>query len=384
MRRIDFLLSNDRHHLAMTLPVLEALRSAGSFGCRALSLCELRGLATPGPTLEAAGAEVVRLFPRRLRASPAAGGGRPGGPSRMTGLLRAAAWGLLVRPRLERAWRRPPDLCVVPNDVAFPYDRLTDVMHARSLPFLLVQEGIRFPLPAEGGERRYGQGGAAAIAVWGELSREHFLGLGVPPGRLHVTGNPRFEPAPAGRAPAGGRRLLLATNPIDDQGFCSRREKLELVARFVAALAPALDAGLSVTLKLHARESAAEYRRALGPLADRLALATDEPLAELFEHHDAAVVLASTVGVEALRAGLPLGVLEIPGHGFAWEYVAAGAAQPLAWDGEPMASQIEQLLSHGGERADAARRFLLRVLAPEPDPAGKIADLIGRLVDELE
>lgn len=383
MRRIDFFLSNDRHHLAMTLPVLAALRSAGSFGCRALSLCELRGLATPAPTLEAAGAEVVRLFPRRLRTSPAAGGRRPGQTGGKTDLLRTAAWRLFLRPRLERAWRRPPDLCVVPNDVAFPYDRLAAAMHAQKVPFLLVQEGIRFPLPAEAGHRRYGQGGAAAIAAWGEGSRDHFVALGVPPERVHVTGNPRLGP-PTTRRPRGGRRLLVATNPIDDQGYCSRRERLEVVARFVGGLGPALDTGLTVTLKLHARESAAEYRRALGPLAGRVELATDEPLAELFDRHDAAVVLASSVGVEALRAGLPLGVLEIPGHGFAWEYVASGAAQPLAWDGGPMASQIEQLLSRGGERADAARRFLLRVLAPEPDAAGKIADLIGRLVDELE
>ncbi|MEZ5333388.1 MAG: hypothetical protein R2991_15410 [Thermoanaerobaculia bacterium] len=383
MRRIDLVVSNDRHHAAMAVPVVQALRARGGFSPRVLSLCELRGLTTPEGLLREAGAEVVRLVPSGLRRSPSSGGGEAtAGPSRRTRALRRLVWSLLLRPHLARAWRERPAVTVVPNDFAFPYDRLADALRKRRLPFLLLQEGIRFPLPAERGPRRYGSGGADVIAVWGESSRRHFAALGVPTERIHVTGNPRLAPLPAPVAErrGRGRALLLATNPIDDQGYCTRAEKLALVARFVAALEGALARReLTLALKLHARESADEYRTAMGPLSALVEVETDTPLTALLESHDAAVVLASSVGVEALRAGLGLGVLEIPGHGFAWEYVASGAAEGLAWDAAPMPEQVERLFDRRAERRPAAEAFLRDVLAPVADPTGRIVDLIETL-----
>ena len=40
---------------------------------------------------------------------------------------------------------------LVPNDAAFPYADFTRWLRGRRTPYLLVQEGIRFPLPGERG-----------------------------------------------------------------------------------------------------------------------------------------------------------------------------------------------------------------------------------------
>ncbi|NIY17466.1 MAG: hypothetical protein GWM98_22600, partial [Nitrospinaceae bacterium] len=55
------------------------------------------------------------------------------------------------------------------------------------------------------------------------------------------------------------------------------------------------------------------------------------PLYPLFVLSKAAIVLASTVGLEALMMDVSLGVLEIPGSGFVYDYVEQGAAMGLTW-----------------------------------------------------
>lgn len=383
MPRVDFVLSNPRHHAAMLLPVAERLAARPGWSCRVLSLCELRGLSSPSPP---AGGDVPveRLVPLRLRppsALPAGASGVAGGVSRRRVWARAALWYTLLAPALAGRLRRPPGAVVLPNDAAFPYDRLAARLRRAGVPFVLVQEGVRFPLPAAEGDA-YGCGGAAAVAAWGEASAEFFRRQGVPPERVHSTGTPRFDGVAGERpGPAPGGPLLLVTNPIDDQGFCSTADKLALVGRFAAAVAPLLAAEpeLRLVVKLHARESAARYAGPLAPAAatGRLEVVTDAPLHPLLAGARAAVVLASTVGLEALLFGLPLGVLEVPGHGFVFDYVASGAARGLAWE-RPMTPQVAALLRERG-RGPAAERYVEQALAGGDDATGRVADLVARV-----
>ena len=69
MPRVDFLISNDRHHKAMSWPVAERLTRDGSCVVRVLSLCELRGLPTPDAAQAPEQVEICRVVPWRLRRS---------------------------------------------------------------------------------------------------------------------------------------------------------------------------------------------------------------------------------------------------------------------------------------------------------------------------
>ncbi len=391
MPHLDFLISNDRHHLAMTLPVARRLLEREGWSCRVLSLCELRGLDTPVQKIEAAGVPVERIVTSGLRRSPASGAGG-GRPSLLRRAARGAAWGFVLRPAIERLLGAP-DLVVLPNDAAYPYGRLADRLRARGTPFLLLQEGIRFPLPAVEDGRPYGGGGAAAVAAWGEASAEYFRSVGVASQRIRTTGSPRFDGLDAvdwrpeaatlvRRLGLEGGALLLVTNPIDDQGFCSRAQKLTLVGRLLAGLAPFLaETGRAAIVKLHSREAVADYERAAraAGVGDRTRIVAEAPLPALFLLSDAVVILASTVGLEALRAGKRLAVLEIPGHGFVHDYVACGAAAGLGWD-EPIAGQVRRWLE-AGDDAPARAAYVERHLAVREGAAERVAELAVELAE---
>jgi hypothetical protein len=394
MPRVDFLISNDRHHVAMTWPVAGELAESGDCAVRVLSLCELRGLATPPAERAPQGVEVRRVLPLRLRSSPSAGPvARPGSPSLARRLARASIWRLLLAPRLVALLRRRPDLVVLPNDAAYPYDRIGRLTRRRRVQFLLLQEGIRFPLAGQTGVPVYGAGGAAAVAAWGEASGEYFRAVGVPEERIHLTGNPRFDqtadPAagdpqlPADRPRSSRRTLLLATNPIDDQGLCSREEKLDLVGRFLAQIRPLFaEPEFHVAIKLHSRESPEEIRPLIPEaLRERVSIHTDTPLRVLFGGAGAVVVLASTVGLEALLGGLPLAVLEIPGHGFQYDYVQSGAAAGLSWSA-PLAPQVRSIFEPSEARRARVETYLRRQLGTGRQATRQVGELIRGLLRE--
>jgi len=389
MASVAFVFSNPRHHLEMMAPVARELGRRG-VACRMISLAELRGFETPART--EVGVELVRAIPARIRKSPAAGSdfGADGGTA---ALARRAAqvvvWRGALGPRL-RWLLRAADVVVVPNDAAFPYRQLAHAMRHRRLPFALLQEGIRFPLP---GERTvgaaYGAGGAAAVCAWGEASAEHFREVGAAPATIHVTGNPRFDavdPAAwAGRAEellarlglAGAPRpLLYLSNPIDDQGFCSTADKLALFERFLRGAAPALAAaGRAVVVKLHPREDVAAFRAVAARAPVPTHVVDDAPIFAVLAAGGAAVVLASTVGLEALVFGLSLGVLALPGHGHVFDYVSSGAA--LGLEEPTLAAGVARLLAE--PRPDGVAAYLDRHLAHRGHAAATAAAAIASI-----
>ncbi len=381
---IAVVLSNPRHHAEILLPVVRELDRRGQ-RTRVVSLAEFRGFATPVWT-DLGAAEVVRAVPVRWRTNPALGADSavvgPGTSARR--LLQRSLWLGGLGPRLR--WiLRDARAVLVPNDAAFPYADFTRWLRGRRTPYLLVQEGIRFPLPGERGGDTYGRSGATTVCAWGEGSAEHFRRIGVPPASIAITGNPRFDDLSPqcwqerGQALLRGYELtqapvLYLSNPIDDQGFCSSADKLALFARFVREAAPALArAGAPLVVKLHPREDLAAFRAAAAGLVAHLTFAGDAPLFALLAVARAAVVLASTVGLEALAFGLPLAALALPGHGFAFEYVERGAAIGL----EPgsIADGVATLLAAPtAARTAAAAALVERHLAGRGQAAQRIAD----------
>jgi len=383
MGTVDFVFSNPGHHAAMMVPVVRELAARGR-RCRLISLAELRGFTTPA--LDLPRVDVIRAVPGGLRKSPSAGAslGKADSPKRRA--IQTAAWRLALGPRL-RWLLRDTDVVVVPNDAAFPYAQLAAGLRARAVPFVLLQEGIRFPLPGVAVEAAYGRGGAAAVCCWGAASAEHFTATGVPPVRLCVTGNPRYDELTVDRWRAAGAQLLrdhglagpplvYLSNPIDDQGFCTTADKMALFERFLAEAAPALPAGTPVVVKLHMREDAAAFRAVAerSPLAGRVHVLADAPLFAVLAAARAAVVLASTVGLEALVFGVPLGVLAVPGAGHVFEYVSGGAAVGLELGA--LAGGLGALLDGGASPSPRVAAFVERHLAHRGQAAQRVADCI--------
>jgi hypothetical protein len=376
---VTFVFSNPRHHVDMMVPVARELSRRGT-PYRFVSLAELRGFATPDLKGQLVAPRVARAMPR-IRRDPSVGAGL--GTSGGTGasvrrLAKLAVWHAALGPRM-RWLLRGSDVVVVPNDAAFPYGEL---VHELRVPFVLLQEGIRFPLPNEqAAGRPYGGGGAAAVCAWGEASAEHFRTVGA---QVAITGNPRFDGVdPATWRDKGAelakqlgveRPLLYLSNTIDDQGFCTTEQKMQLFESFVRAAAPI--AGGPIVVKLHAREDADAFRAVAARTGATVHVLKDEPLFAVLAMGRAAVVLASTVGLEALAFGLPLAVLEIPNHGHVFEYVERGVAIPLR--GDDIAGGVRDVLARPLDAAKTSA-FLERHMAHRGHAAEQIADRITEI-----
>jgi hypothetical protein len=173
---IDLMISNPGHHFAMTEPVAERL-VAGGHQCRIVSFCELRGAASPRSNK---GVEVVRVFDRvgksrssvTRRTAPNSGARR---------LAQSAAWHVAVRPRIVRTLRATmPHVVAIPNDISFPFTRVLDLILARRIRSVLMQEGILFELPVSE-VSLYGSGPITSIAAWGQPYRQYFESVGAAP-----------------------------------------------------------------------------------------------------------------------------------------------------------------------------------------------------------
>jgi len=391
MTRIDFVISNDGHHAWMFQPVVEALRRvSNTFDIRVISLCEFRGLNTPVELFNQEEVRIEKIMRTSFRRGSAGSQNRNLGYTLLRRLARKAAWSLTLRKRLQTCFETRPDLVVLPNDAAFPYDRICRLLKDYAIPFILVQEGVRFPLPnAEGDE--YGRNGASAIAAWGENSSDFFLRQGVKREKIHLTGNPRFDSIWRtdwnGKAEElrraldldGARILALFTNPIDDQGFCTTRGKLDLVRTFVDRLEPLFDdPEFLLIIKLHGREEKDDYDEicSRSPHAGRIRVLQGGSTYSVFSVAAASIVFASSVGLEALLFGSPLGVLEIPGYGFVYDYVSSGAAVGIYSENNRIRDQIELLMKPDARREEQAKQYVRRNLVCLGAATERVTELV--------
>jgi hypothetical protein len=134
-------------------------------------------------------------------------------------------------------------------------------------------------------------------------------------------------------------------------------------------------------VKNHPQEDPDDYRRIAqaSPIADLVtALPPSTPIFALLAAARAAIVLTSTVGLEALAFGLPIGVLEIPGFPFAFEYVQCGAAVPVY--GASIAAAVSELLAGAPTRRAAGQALLERHLHDRGRARVHVADVIQRVL----
>ena len=186
-----------------------------------------------------------------------------------------------------------------------------------------MQEGIRFPLPCET-EINYGAAGAQKIMVWGERSARYFESVKSVGSEVVITGSPRFEGflkrAEVVNVKTENSILGVFTNPIDDQGFCTKDEKLALFERFIERGAAQINqSGLILGIKTHPREDVNEYLKIAQKYLDQ-AIALPNDIVEAVKSVYAGIIFASTVGIELLLLGKRLAQIEIPGYGYVFDY----------------------------------------------------------------
>ena len=382
---VAFVFTNPRHHLEMMLPVARELERRG-VTCSLVSLAELRGLETPRDV-----AAIRRAIPLRLRrrngaaARPAAAltAAEPWSRGR---LAKRAVWEVL-RLRL-RLLLRGARVVVVANDAVYPYIELLGDLHRRGVRSVLMQEGIRFPLPNGYAGPQYGAFVTAAVCAWGDGSRDYFVASHIAERTIRVTGAPRLDDLDLDGWRARGKALLaehglesapiaFLSNPIEIQGYGTKQLKLALFERFLAAAAPVVLArNIPIIVKNHLHEDPAEFAQiaAASPIGHLVKVLPAAPIFAAIAASRAAIVLTSTVGLEALAFGVPIGVLEIPGHGFAFEYVERGAAVPLA--SADLRAGLEELLDNAPARRAAGAAFVERQLHDRGHASANVATVI--------
>jgi hypothetical protein len=298
--------------------------------------------------------------------------------------------GLINWSRLYR--RERPSLVILPNDCGFPYYHITARLRQEAIPFLLVQEGIRFEQPCQPIGRQYGQGGAIAVAAWGPSSGRYFRRVGVPPNRIHMVGNPRLDEmgrrdwGKAARDVAtqlgiGSRILLYVSNPIESQGLSSTKEKYQLFVDFLRAAHPFLNqTSHEMVVKIHRGESLHDFKglvdQETGP--QRVTLVRDTELYPLIHLSRGVVVLASTAGLEAMLMDRPVGVLPTPRAGYAYDYVETGAAYGLTLNGK-LSEQLKGLVDDD----PAVRRRRRAYVEDQVVNFGNATEALGDLILQL-
>jgi hypothetical protein len=333
---LAILITNPNHHLELTIGVAKQMKQAGH-QVSYISLCELRRMASPISTFEKEGLNYLKFGNLSKKLKPSSGKQTLGkSDSLIRSMVRTVFWLIKLKPFIRKSLTGF-DKVLLMNDAAFPGDKICKWLNSKSIPFYLLQEGIRFPLPNEA-KVKYGANGAQKVMVWGERSAKHFRPIVSEATKVVVTGSPRFDKflediQSYPQKDSTHKVLGIFTNPIDDQGFCTHETKLELFESFISRAASQLKSmKIELGIKCHPREDINEYLA----IANKYVTAFELPktiLAAIMAV-DAGVVMASTVGLELLGAKRRIAQLEITNYGYVFDYIEDSEVLKIPLEGD--------------------------------------------------
>jgi hypothetical protein len=346
MKRIGFLITNPNHHWQLVEPIVTRLKKVEIATPIIISFCGLRRMDEPIRDLQHTGIE-YRLGPSLKKIGINRSSGRASlgaGASLRRKAAQFVAWHCWLKFCLPQLFEDLDGLLLL-NDVAYPTSSVLNLIRRKKRIWLgLLQEGIRFPLPNESIEENYAGSELDHVFAWGESSANFFASKrqGNKP-KITITGNPRInqkletnletaiQPT-SSDCEKRGPIIGLASNPIDDQGFCSNPQKLKLLYEFFyEALAFLISNRGELWIKLHPRENVEEIMSIILKLnaAKHIKIFEENCVFSFISTVDRVIIMASTVGLESLALGKPIAVLPIPGFGFVHDYVSKGAALGL-------------------------------------------------------
>jgi len=218
--------------------------------------------------------------------------------SRLVGLQRAVA------AHLER--RRPA--AVVMDEDATPLARvLVRAAHRRKIPSMVVQHGA--PCVSFG----FAPLAASRIAVWGEATRQQLIAWGVDVARIRVTGRlKRFHSLPVRPKSPSRRVLVLDTVPARDErpDAVSFHLTSASYAQMVAAVVHAIEEfdRLTWIIRPHPRCIGNDYwqETICRYPPKKVRLQRSSSLLRALGASDVVISFASSAGIEAAAAGLPV------------------------------------------------------------------------------
>lgn len=339
MRKVGIVITNPNHHWEMVASVVHELSATKKVQPILISLCGFRRLPEPDGVPEYI---EVRYGPdmRKLGLKKESGQSElGGGGSKKRNIVHELLWWLWLRWQLMPLFKHIHGVLFL-NDQSYPMNRVVPLLKKKRKWLGLLQEGIRFPLPNET-YFGYGSSQPDCLFVWGEASAEFFSGrIDNKLTGIIVSGNPRYwellQQDWTTEAKSlkllykpSGKVIGFASNPIDDQGFCDTIEKERITKDFLIAAYKVLQPeGGQLWVKLHPRENAQFIQELIEQdgLGDVIQIHVGNSIFPFLEAVDRVVILASTVGLEAMAMDRPVAVLPIPGHGFVHDYVSSGAA----------------------------------------------------------
>lgn len=241
---------------------------------------------------------------------------------------------------------------------------------------------------------------ASRLLVIGDHLREEIIRQqGIRADRISVVGDPRSNaarlvPPAALRREVAGHFDLDAARPIVVfiSKYVSRlfsdSEKEAFYRTFMAA-AKELD-GLQVIVKVHPNEDLPVLRRQLDEWGWPGALITkDYDIHRLFGAADAAVMVTSMAGIEAMALGCPVVAVQVLGksyeEGHTWPpYVSDGVVERVDMgDSATLAATLARLTSDADHRQtviERGRKFAARYIHPVD---GALAERLFSVIDEV-
>lgn len=210
---------------------------------------------------------------------------------------------------------------------------------------------------------------ADTVAVWSSESRDWFLSHDTDPGRVAVTGNPRWSGAAHGPSRATPT-VVVALSPTDV-------EANRAAVRMAISAVERAPESMRLIVKLHPGHR--DWGWVREEIGDRRSVRAvmHEPIEPLLEAAQVVIVLRSTVAMDALAAGTPVVLLRVPHGSSAADLELAGLGLPVASDSEQLGRELAALRGTAArDRYFADRSLALQAyLGPVGSGAATIAAL---------
>lgn len=307
-----------------------------------------------------------------------------------SGLLTAR---LLIEAAFRALGAGRPEAVIVASDRR-PHERAVALAaRALGIPTMLFWGGA---LLGRDGINRFDV--ADRVVVFGEHARDGLVRSGIPGDRVAIVGDPRSNAA----------RLIpradLRRGVLERFGLTDDRPLYVLVSKYVSLLFSADEKAAlyrsvaaarrrlgdpHVIVKVHPNENLALLREQVATWGwPGAPLTQDHDIHRLFAAADAAIMVTSMAGLEAMALGCPVVAMQTPGKDFEGgampPYVSAGVVERVAIDAPEALAAVLTRLGPGSAFREALVGRARAFAAPYLHPAdGRFADRLLGVLQEI-